>query len=167
MPASRLSGPPVFFGSEGSTRELARSPQHALVRALGLLAGYALIAAMGVALLGPARAAIDELGDLRGAELAVAVVGFIAGAAGAVLGVRYELAASTRTERMQRHLRMQATSLAILGIGLVLFVTWTWLPALLRVAAAAAGSGFILGFLAIFIPNRRRALEIRKINRVE
>jgi threonine/homoserine efflux transporter RhtA len=132
-----------------------------------VLAGYAVIAALGVALLGPARAAMDELGDLQGASVAVAVVGFLAGAVWAVFGVRYELAASTPSERMQRHLRMQAASLAILGIGFVLFVTWTWIPALLRVAAATAGSGFILGFLAAFIPNRRRALEIRRINRVD
>jgi hypothetical protein len=137
------------------------------VRALGVLAGYAVIAAMGVALLGPARAAMDELRDPQDASLAVAVVGFLAGAAGAVFGVRYELAASTPSERMQRHLRMQAASLPILGVGLVLFVMWTWLPALLRVAAATAGSGFILGFLAAFIPNRRRALEIRRINRID
>jgi protein-S-isoprenylcysteine O-methyltransferase Ste14 len=132
-----------------------------------VLAGYAVIAAMGVGLLGPARAAMDELAELQGAAVAVAAVGFLAGAAGAVSGVRYELAASTPSERMQRHLRMQAVSLVILGIGFVLFVTWTWIPALLQVTAATAGSGFILGFLAAFIPNRRRALEIRKINRVD
>lgn len=146
---------------------MTRLSQHPLVRALGVLAGYAVIAAMGVALLGPARAAMDEQTDPQNASAAVAVVGFLAGAAGAVLGVRYELAASTPSERMQRHLRMQSAALAILGIGLVLFLAWTWLPALLRVVVATAGSGFILGFLAAFIPNRRRALEIREITRVD
>ena len=116
---------------------------------------------MGMALVGLAASAMAELTLPWGASVAIALAAFGAGAAGAMAGVRYELAAATPGERIRRHLRMQAASLVALGVAVLLVLTWSLLPALVRGAAASAGAGYVLGFLVVFIPNRRKALEIR------
>lgn len=134
-----------------------------MVRGLALLLGYAVIAAMGIALIGLAVSAMVELALPWGASVAIALAAFVAGAVGAIAGVRYELAAPTPGERIRRHVRMQTASVVTLGIAVLLFLIWSLLPALVRVAAASAGAGYVLGFLVVFIPNRRKALEIRDL----
>lgn len=104
-----------------------------------------------------------ELALPWGASVAVASAPFVAGAAGAIAGVRYELAAPSPVERIRRHVRMQTVSLVTLGIAVLVFLTWGLLPALIRVAAASAGAGYVFGFLVVFIPSRRKALEIRDL----
>jgi putative flippase GtrA len=59
---------------------------------------------------------------------------------------------------------LQGASLGILAIAVLLVLVWSWVPAPVHVVAASAGSGFVLGFLGAFIPNRRRAMEIRDID---
>lgn len=144
---------------------MERLKRHPLVRSLGVMAGYGVIAVMGIALLGAALNAMFDAADPPAAWLVLLVVAFLGGAAVAVASVRYELAAHSPEERVRRHLRMQTASFVILAVTVLILAAWGWLPSLVRVAAASAGSGFVLGFLAMFIPNRRRALEIRDISR--
>jgi hypothetical protein len=138
--------------------------QNRWVSAIGVLAGYAVVAAMGVALLGLALSSMDNVTESRAAWAVAGVLAFLTAAVAAVTSVRYELVASSPQERIGRHLRMQGASLGILAIAVLLVLVWSWVPAPVHVVAASAGSGFVLGFLGAFIPNRRRALEIRDID---
>ena len=85
------------------------------------------------------------------------------GGAGAIVGVRCDLAAPRPAERIWRHVRMQTASVVTLAIAVLMFLIWSLLPAFVRVAAASAGAGYVLGFLVVFVPNRRNALEIRDL----
>lgn len=126
---------------------------------LAVWLGYAVIVAMALLLLVASGSSLTGAGSLGPIVL---LAGAVVGAVFAVWGALYELR-SDGSERLRRNRQMMSVSFVILIGAVVVWIAWPILPALLRVGLAAAGAGYVLGFLAIFIPNRSRALAIRKI----
>lgn len=131
----------------------------ALGRFVGVIAGYAVIAGIGLFFLGAAGVQLQRVPpDETGTVSVAGLVAFLSGAGFAVAAVMYELRGLGR-ERLDRHSRMQWVSIALLAISLGVWLLWALLPAVVRVASLAAAGGFFLGFLAIFAPNRHRSIK--------
>lgn len=132
-----------------------------LLRGAVVVLGFLLFVGMALWFSALALRSVEDLAGDRVAAFAVLVSAAAVGAVGGAGGVLWELAATTPKERLRRHAHGEAVSIAVLLVGIAFWIGWGALPALLRVAAAAGAAGFMLGFLGAFVPNRRRALEIR------